>query len=323
MSFPRFSETGSARTLGAPARASRWSSRGGMDVGCSRRLVASRFTNVTLWQSYPRREVAERFGLDYSRFWEQGVVKQGNELFLFVTLEKADLPEAHRYGDRFPSRDVFEWQSQNRTRRASNAGKDLQSHAERGITVHLFMCGSSRSSRGRARRSSTVDRLSSLIGRGISRSPFDGGSPKQYRTHFGQSSDLPLRISICSSVLGSRKLNIPNKLDATLSQRFCVRANSEFSLLFPRVETGRRRRVRGEFLYLPITTPITRSTPASAHSYNVSLSVPPIGCGNTSNLVSFNPNCSDNVSAIGLNFVVVTTTAGIPAFSSAIASTTE
>jgi superfamily II DNA or RNA helicase/HKD family nuclease len=96
-------------------------------------------SDVTLWQSYPRREVAQRFGLDYSRFWEQGVVKQGNELFLFVTLEKADLPEAHRYGDRFPSRDVFEWQSQNRTRRESNAGKDLKFHAERGITIHLFI----------------------------------------------------------------------------------------------------------------------------------------------------------------------------------------
>lgn len=94
---------------------------------------------VELWHSYARKEIAERFGHEYSRYWEQGVVKKGGGLFLFVTLEKADLPEAHRFKDRFLSRDVFEWQSQNRTTRDSNAGEDMRLHEERGIPIHLFV----------------------------------------------------------------------------------------------------------------------------------------------------------------------------------------
>lgn len=175
-------------------------------------------SDVTLWQSYPRREVAQRFGLDYSRFWEQGVVKQGNDLFLFVTLEKADLPEAHRYGDRFLSRDVFEWQSQNRNRRESNAGKDLQFHSERGITVHLF-----------------VRKQPKLEGRGA---PFfycgplqfidwEGDQPITVRWRLSEAVPdslwpifgLPVRIDIHSNVLGSRNADIPNELDTTLVRR--------------------------------------------------------------------------------------------------------
>lgn len=94
---------------------------------------------LELWGSYARKEVAERFGHDYSRYWEQGVVKRESDLFLFVTLEKANLPEEHRYGDRFLERDLFEWQSQNRTRQETNSGRDLRLHAERGITIRLFV----------------------------------------------------------------------------------------------------------------------------------------------------------------------------------------
>jgi superfamily II DNA or RNA helicase/HKD family nuclease len=96
-------------------------------------------TGVALWESYPRQEIAERFGHDYSRNWGQGVVRRGDEYFLFVTLEKGNLPEQHRYGDRFLSRDLFEWQSQNRTRQDSETGQSFQHHAERGIRIRLFV----------------------------------------------------------------------------------------------------------------------------------------------------------------------------------------
>ena len=96
-------------------------------------------TGVTLWESYPRQEIAERFGHDYSRNWGQGVVRRGNEFFFFVTLEKTNLPEEHRYKDRFLSRDVFEWQSQNRTQRDSGTGEKFQNHVALGITIHLFI----------------------------------------------------------------------------------------------------------------------------------------------------------------------------------------
>ena len=94
---------------------------------------------VTLWQSYPRKEIAERFEEDYSRNWGQGVVRRGDQYFLFVTLEKAGLPAEHRYQDRFLSRTSFEWQSQNRTRRDSKTGDSFRRHAELGITIHLFI----------------------------------------------------------------------------------------------------------------------------------------------------------------------------------------
>jgi superfamily II DNA or RNA helicase/diadenosine tetraphosphate (Ap4A) HIT family hydrolase len=96
-------------------------------------------TGVTLWSSYLRKEVAERFGHDYSRNWGQGVVRRGNEFFFFVTLEKENLPTEHRYKDRFLSRDVFEWQSQNRTRRDSGTGEKFHDHADLGISIQLFV----------------------------------------------------------------------------------------------------------------------------------------------------------------------------------------
>jgi hypothetical protein len=96
-------------------------------------------TGVTLWNSYPRQEVAERFGHDYSRNWGQGVVRREKEFFFFVTLEKEDLPTEHRYKDRFLSRDVFEWQSQNRTRRDSGTGKSFRDHVDLGISIQLFV----------------------------------------------------------------------------------------------------------------------------------------------------------------------------------------
>ncbi len=94
---------------------------------------------LALWSSYPRREVAERFGQPYSRNWEQGFVARGQNTFLFVTLDKSDLPEDHRYSDRFLSRDVFEWQSQNQTRQGTPTGENLRTHQEKGIHVHLLI----------------------------------------------------------------------------------------------------------------------------------------------------------------------------------------
>ena len=103
------------------------------------RPVGEGTTSVALWESYPRQEIAERFGHDYSRNWGQGVVRRGDEYFLFVTLEKKNLPQQHRYGDRFLSRDLFEWQSQNRTKQESETGQNFRLHAERGITMRLFV----------------------------------------------------------------------------------------------------------------------------------------------------------------------------------------
>ena len=60
-------------------------------------------------------------------------------LFLLVTLEKGDLAETFQYHDRFLGPDLFQWQSQNRTRRDSPVGRALSRHQEQGYQVRLFV----------------------------------------------------------------------------------------------------------------------------------------------------------------------------------------
>jgi superfamily II DNA or RNA helicase/HKD family nuclease len=92
------------------------------------------------YKAYRRAEIAPLFGLPYSeRYWGQGFVRQGHHLFLFVTLDKAAHGEAFQYKDHFLSATKFQWQSQNRTTQASEAGKAIRAHKELGITVHLFV----------------------------------------------------------------------------------------------------------------------------------------------------------------------------------------
>jgi superfamily II DNA or RNA helicase/HKD family nuclease/diadenosine tetraphosphate (Ap4A) HIT family hydrolase len=92
------------------------------------------------YKAYRRADIAPLYGLPYSeRYWGQGFVRQGNELFLFVTLDKAAHDAAFQYKDRFLSATEFQWQSQNRTAQASEAGQSIRAHQERGITVHLFV----------------------------------------------------------------------------------------------------------------------------------------------------------------------------------------
>jgi superfamily II DNA or RNA helicase/HKD family nuclease/diadenosine tetraphosphate (Ap4A) HIT family hydrolase len=92
------------------------------------------------YKAYRRVEIAPLFGLPYSeRYWGQGFVRQGNQTFLFVTLDKADQTEAFKYKDHFNSANAFQWQSQNRTTQESDAGRSINAHKERGITVHLFV----------------------------------------------------------------------------------------------------------------------------------------------------------------------------------------
>jgi superfamily II DNA or RNA helicase len=92
------------------------------------------------YKAYRRAEIAPLFGLPYSeRYWGQGFVHQGNQSFLFVTLDKTDHSEAFQYKDHFISPNEFQWQSQNRTAQTSDVGQSIRGHKERGIAVHLFV----------------------------------------------------------------------------------------------------------------------------------------------------------------------------------------
>jgi hypothetical protein len=91
-------------------------------------------------RSYMRAEIPPAFGLDFrSTRWQQGFVLENGQIFLLVTLDKSGMPQAHRYGDRFLSRDLVEWKSQNRHTQKSKAGQAIRNHAERGIPVHLLV----------------------------------------------------------------------------------------------------------------------------------------------------------------------------------------
>jgi hypothetical protein len=71
--------------------------------------------------------------------WQRGFVWEGGQIFLLVTLEKEGMPTEHRYSDRFLSRDLFEWMSQNRHTQEASAGQAMRHHVERDIPVHLLV----------------------------------------------------------------------------------------------------------------------------------------------------------------------------------------
>lgn len=93
-----------------------------------------------LWEPYLRAVIPALFGLHFSTsIWNSGFVSTHEKLFLLVTLDKENISQQFQYADRFLSRDVFEWQSQNRTRQESGTGKRIRDHAALTIEVHLFL----------------------------------------------------------------------------------------------------------------------------------------------------------------------------------------
>jgi superfamily II DNA or RNA helicase len=93
-----------------------------------------------LWRSYTRVQVPGFFGFEFKGMESQsGVVVRPGVTLLFVTLDKADMDAAHRYEDAFLSAEEFRWQSQNRTKRESEAGILLRDHGARGQHIHLFV----------------------------------------------------------------------------------------------------------------------------------------------------------------------------------------
>lgn len=80
------------------------------------------------------------FAFEFQGFEAQtGVVERDGLMLLFVTLDKKEQPEAHRYNDGFETPSTFRWQSQNRTAMASPGGRRIEGHQALGISVHLFV----------------------------------------------------------------------------------------------------------------------------------------------------------------------------------------
>jgi hypothetical protein len=93
---------------------------------------------IELYGRYDRRTIAEALGRKFTRYWQQGVVRPGSNLILFVTLDKSTLPSVYRYKDRFLSADLLQWESQNQDTRAGR-GRKYQQHAGDGVAIHLFV----------------------------------------------------------------------------------------------------------------------------------------------------------------------------------------
>jgi len=100
--------------------------------------------NLELFRRYTREQIPRLFKEQFNpAIWNSGFVvispRDPKHLCLLVTLAKDDMPQEFRYGDRFVSSDLFEWHSQNRTRRESAHGRLIREHLALGVQVHLFV----------------------------------------------------------------------------------------------------------------------------------------------------------------------------------------
>lgn len=101
------------------------------------------------YKAYVRADIPPLFGLKHSEFWRQGFIRQRNQTFLLVTLDKSGHEEAFKYQDRFISPNEFQWQSQNQTMQKSKAGESIRDHKQLGIDVHLFVRAKGKTPEGR------------------------------------------------------------------------------------------------------------------------------------------------------------------------------
>jgi hypothetical protein len=104
-----------------------------------------------LWKEYMRADIPGLWGLKFnSSKWNQGYVVDGEHMFLLVTLNKQGMATEHQYEDRFLSREVFQWVSQNRTKRSAPSGQKIVNHEKNGTHVHLFVRDQGKTPQGKA-----------------------------------------------------------------------------------------------------------------------------------------------------------------------------
>lgn len=99
---------------------------------------------LTPFKRYAREQIPKFFGEEFNPGkWRSGHImsptKNPEHIILLVTLEKNDMLEDHQYSDKFLSKDIFQWQSQNATTQKSNRGQQLENHEKLGLSVHLFI----------------------------------------------------------------------------------------------------------------------------------------------------------------------------------------
>lgn len=97
-------------------------------------------TGLVIGRPYMRETIPRAFEMPFiAPVWQQGFVHRDDQVFLLVSLDKTGMAEEHKYGDRFLSRDLFEWESQNRHTQHGKPGQMMRHHVDRGIPVHLLV----------------------------------------------------------------------------------------------------------------------------------------------------------------------------------------
>jgi superfamily II DNA or RNA helicase/HKD family nuclease len=98
--------------------------------------------HTMLGEELDREEIPQLFGEEFNPGnWNSGhvVLRDPTRHILLVTLSKKGKQKDHRYDDRFLGPREFQWQSQNQTTPSSKRGRELISHRDKDIPVHLFI----------------------------------------------------------------------------------------------------------------------------------------------------------------------------------------
>lgn len=97
-----------------------------------------------IFKRYSREQIPRLFGDQFSdALWNSGFVlitpRDPKRLVLLVTLRKGNMASQFQYGDTFLAPDLFQWQSQNRTKQFGKHGTLIHDHVALGVDVHLFV----------------------------------------------------------------------------------------------------------------------------------------------------------------------------------------
>ncbi len=102
--------------------------------------VPGKPSGAIVGKAYKRADIPGLFDQELTvDFQRSGFIVRDGHMYLLVTLDKSGFAEEHKYGDRFLSGELFEWQSQNRTTQSGKHGQLIKGHRESGVTVHLFV----------------------------------------------------------------------------------------------------------------------------------------------------------------------------------------
>lgn len=108
-----------------------------------------------VFKRYSREQIPRLFGDQFSEArWNSGFVlitpQNPRHVVLLVTLHKGDMGSQFQYGDHFLAPDLFQWQSQNRTKQSGKHGALISGHSTLGASVHLFVRSEKKRSGGAA-----------------------------------------------------------------------------------------------------------------------------------------------------------------------------